>query len=523
MVQRGSFIEELLQICWDRVVLHTGKDYIYVTQTRAFIAEMEALLAAKDLFKDDELLLLDSMARGKPHLTLHRKVVNSFLLKLVPFRSLEEFLESRTGNSKYDIMRLVRNLSISSRLPKREDTVYPRKTQRLYLSEREIKRERESERGSYIPESERGSYIPEREKASYFPERERGSFIPERERASYIPEREVSRPYDGAYDRNRRTMLHELVSRYGEGLDRTYLERDFKEDTTRPRDRENTRIERPYSADYSYNRPIKDPVDVSERPFSSGSYFSRLSANDNGGRLPLDDLKNAGYGDNDSTSLIRAQKRRIQDLEDKVQELTRETRLLQLQQKSPTQRSSAVFSELSAQVSEKEETIRNLERLCDRYQADVAKFAAVDKTNSSKTKKLAEALKTQDELIEKLKLKLQLDAEDAGTESSKLNWFLMNLPFIKQYFVYFKYQLDQRNVGSVFVNSVTLFLTCVLILNLLKMVLYGVVALGTAQPGRFSDYVYDAYDSSDEIGMVWWREILWLEYGVSSIGDWLKD
>lgn len=467
MVQQSSFIDELLQFCWDRVVLHTGKDFIYVTQTRAFIAEMEAFLAAKNLFKEDELLLLESMARGKPHLTLHRKALNSFLLKLVPFRSLEEFLETRTGSSKYDIMRLVGNLSITTRDIKREDT---------YL----------------------------RNEARMLP-----------------PERDTARPFlETKYESLRGPP--EPLSRYREGKE--YLEGPKEKYNTRPLHTQETSFEkRPYSSDFPYERADKYPIYTSERPYSSGLFFSRLSINqENGARLP-EDLQELKIGENsDSSTLVRSQKRRIQELEDKVHELSRKTRLLELQKKSPSQRSNLILSDLSAQILEKEDTIRSLEKLCDRYQTDLANFAAVDKSNSAKTNKITEALNTQDELIKKLKQRLQLEADNAGSDSSKLKNFLMTLPFIKQYFVYFKYQLDQRNFSSILVNLLTLFFTCVLVLNVLKMLLYGAVALTTRLQTGFSEYVYDVYDSSDEIRMVWWREIPWLEYGISSMWDWLQ-
>lgn len=237
---------------------------------------------------------------------------------------------------------------------------------------------------------------------------------------------------------------------------------------------------------------------------------------------------------NQLSSTNRMQLRKIQTLEIDINNLKKyvETLEYQLKRQSVNKPSTLtdrnIMKELVDKNTENEKIIQHLESLCERHQKDLTKYKTNDHKYEPIIQKLVLEMNKQDELVEKLKLKLNLN--DSPSDNLELKTFLKKLPFIKQYYLYYKYQQDQKNFGTLFINMATLCLTSVILLNILKFVFYIMISLfdmnRTTSANNLQEYIYDDYGlnnwfSSNEATFIWWKEIEWLEYAVYSISDWI--
>ncbi|CUM56647.1 unnamed protein product [Debaryomyces fabryi] len=237
---------------------------------------------------------------------------------------------------------------------------------------------------------------------------------------------------------------------------------------------------------------------------------------------------------NQLSSTNRMQQRKIQTLEIDINNLKKyvETLEYQLERQSinnpNTFKDRNIMKELVNKNSENEKIILHLESLCEKHQKDLTKYKTNDHKYEPIIQKLVAEMNKQDELVEKLKLKLKLN--ESPSDNWELKTFLKKLPFIKQYYLYCKYQQDQKNFGILFINIATLCLTSVILINILKFVFFIIIYLfdmnRSTSANNLQEYVYDDYGlnnwfSSNEATFVWWKEIEWLEHAIYSLSDWI--
>lgn len=189
--------------------------------------------------------------------------------------------------------------------------------------------------------------------------------------------------------------------------------------------------------------------------------------------------------------------------------------------------SKTLLRDFASKNADLEKKIRLLEDMCEKYQKRITLIEAEDIPYENLIHKLALETRKQEQLIQGLKSKLKLD--EHASRRARFKKFLRNLPFIKQYYIYYKYQKDLKSFGMVLLNVVTLFLSCIIIINFLKFVFFfsmGISSSLLASDAFEPHYIYDKYQENDywpssALKFEWWKEIDWLEYLVYSIGDWI--
>lgn len=109
MIQPAT--ERFILICWYNALqtFANGRDFLYVTDIFELLREMNSFLGVKSVLLPNELALLQSMAKDRPHLRLMRNEVSDFLLRLVQFDSMETFLLQRTHTTIGELTKLVDN------------------------------------------------------------------------------------------------------------------------------------------------------------------------------------------------------------------------------------------------------------------------------------------------------------------------------------------------------------------------------------------------------------------------------
>lgn len=175
--------------------------------------------------------------------------------------------------------------------------------------------------------------------------------------------------------------------------------------------------------------------------------------------------------------------------------------------------SSQMVRELLREISEKEKTIQRLE----------TQGYSLNNVGSSFNEKLLfrmkEALQKQDTLVTSLKTKLELDQKATDASNAKMRSFLQRLPFIRQYYVYYKHQKGQ-NVKSIIVNVFTLLLATIIFTNVLRVVFYFAVYLASNSTPSMTYILEDVDEVLDRALFEWWREIEWLEYLIYMVNEW---
>lgn len=193
------------------------------------------------------------------------------------------------------------------------------------------------------------------------------------------------------------------------------------------------------------------------------------------------------------------QQRKIYELEESLRNLQKYTDSLEQKLKSPSD------EDLRAKTESQEKRIRQLELLCLRYEKE-----NTDSEQKKLLRELTVALNTQDALITELLNKLDLGGEE------KLQSFLIGLPFIKQYYMYYRYQEENKNIGTWMLNGLALMMGFLLVSNIAKLFYY--VSLSFSRES--SQYLYEMGED-ENLSFSWIQQISWLEYYIYCIREWL--
>lgn len=431
-------IDKLIDICWSKTIeASTPKDFIYISQAFGLISLLQDLVCSKDLLTTNEKQLLNKMSSDKPLLKLFKHELVPFILRLVKFTDMENFLVERGGISSYEISKAVNRNSKPFRKP---------------LS-------------PYNMKLNNGK----------------------------SPARPISTSTPMTYN----------------------LRPDSKQVISPP---QSPVLMRPRPYERKEINGLRSSVLMKEQQINDRENQYSTVADEN----------------NQLSSTNRMQQRKIQSLEIDINNLRKYAETLEYQLERQNVKKPNVFKdrnimkELVNKNTENEKIIQHLESLCEKHQKALTRYKSNDQKYEPIIQKLIMEMNRQDELVEKLKVKLKLN------ESPSHNWefktFLKKLPFIKQYYLYYKYQQDQKNFGILFINIATLCLTSVILLNILKFVFFLMIYLfdmnRSTSANSLQEYVYDDYGlnnwfRSNEATFVWWKEIEWLEYSVYSISDWI--
>lgn len=214
-------------------------------------------------------------------------------------------------------------------------------------------------------------------------------------------------------------------------------------------------------------------------------------------------------------STTTTQNRKIVNLQNEITNLNSYVKNLEDQL---THRSNGNVQQLLKKVYERDSTIKNLEQLCSEYQTELEKYEKNDQNNEPIVQELIESITKQDVLIESLKKKLVLD--ESGSKD-RLKEFMINLPFLKQYYMFYKYKQENSNWGNLVINAITLMFSSFMVVNFFKLVLYLGTWIATYHSTEL--FTYDDYGTSwfsTQTTFVWWKEIEWIEYAVYYLRDW---
>ncbi|EGV61815.1 hypothetical protein PSN45_000501 [Yamadazyma tenuis] len=216
---------------------------------------------------------------------------------------------------------------------------------------------------------------------------------------------------------------------------------------------------------------------------------------------------------------IRSLEKQNQSLKDYIETLEKEARSTSIVTSTKGNKSQdSVTRDLINQCNQRDKTIKVLESMCEQYQKEFEKLK-----ENSVIKNLTANLEQQNQLIDSLQSKLRLQSDN---HSEELQQFLFKIPLLKQYRMYYRYKEQHKNVGIVFVNVVTLIITCIIIMTILR-IFYFITLNVFNNHNSGAEYIYDTYGINhwgDEypVSMVWWKEFQWLEYLAYQMGDWFE-
>lgn len=203
---------------------------------------------------------------------------------------------------------------------------------------------------------------------------------------------------------------------------------------------------------------------------------------------------------------------RIRDLESKYRELNSYIEVLEMKTNSKNDISSnsdrLIIKDLVSRCNDRDKTIKHLQSVIEDYENQVT----MNESNPI-ISNLTNSIKVQQQLIDGLTEKLNLKETP-----KELNKFVTKLPFLKQFYIYFNYQRQHKNLGMIFINMVTLVLTSIIIMTGLR-ILFLIVLYVFSGESKF-EYIYHDEDY-DKISINWWQEFEWLEYFMYNINDWL--
>lgn len=106
-----TVVDQYLKICWQKAFGESsGQDFIYVNEIFALIRELEDFIGSPGkLFNKNEISILQKMADKRPQLRLKILEAEKFLLQLVGFDTMENFLTARARTDIGALRRLVNN------------------------------------------------------------------------------------------------------------------------------------------------------------------------------------------------------------------------------------------------------------------------------------------------------------------------------------------------------------------------------------------------------------------------------
>lgn len=164
---------------------------------------------------------------------------------------------------------------------------------------------------------------------------------------------------------------------------------------------------------------------------------------------------------------------------------------------------SGVFKKADESPSDKDITIRRLRQMCTRYEDDIERYKQQARDHEQGLLQLKECLDRQEELTRQLAEKLHL-------EQPLASW-VSRIPIVRHNWVYWKYRKEMQTWGMVVVNVVSIMMTAVVVLNVLRLVYF--MARGVDTPMAYT------YDEEVEIQprIRWWERIAWLEYLIWSL------
>ncbi|RLV96285.1 hypothetical protein JA1_000404 [Spathaspora sp. JA1] len=216
----------------------------------------------------------------------------------------------------------------------------------------------------------------------------------------------------------------------------------------------------------------------------------------------------------------RDQEKTIRQLDSENSVLKNHIRSLESQlSKIPGERSTR---NLLTKLKDRDLVIKSLELVCEEYRNNINDFEKRDADSSKELKEIKATLEEQDRVFESLQKNLPI----GSTEDTYLRGFFMNLPFIKQYFHYFRYKHENKDMKLFLLNVFVLFLTALLVGNILQLIFYVIMGIiQSSQECQGASYVYDDYSFTGS----WltsasifenWRPIIWLEEFVYRFTDW---
>lgn len=167
-----------------------------------------------------------------------------------------------------------------------------------------------------------------------------------------------------------------------------------------------------------------------------------------------------------------------------------------------------IIKDLINQCNERDKTIKLLENMCEQYQNEFTKLKD-NPVISNLTKNITE----QNMLIDSLKSKLKLSDQTKNLQS-----FLVKLPLLKQYVMFYRYKEQNKNLGMVVLNGITLLITFLGFLTFVRVFYFMLLGLSSGDDSLA--YIYGDEPWDDTVNIVWWKEIQWLEYFVYQIQDW---
>lgn len=175
---------------------------------------------------------------------------------------------------------------------------------------------------------------------------------------------------------------------------------------------------------------------------------------------------------------------------------------------------NVIVKDLIRQCNDRDRVIEHLRRVCQQYQNESESLK-----RNPLVENLTKSLQQQEKLINNLKVKLKIDKN----ENSNIQQFMVKLPFLKQFIMYYKYKDQHQNLGVVFMNVLALILSTTVILTILRVIFLVLLYLLNG-PTNSSQYIYDDYRSDweqDRVGISWWKEIEFIEYFIYNLNDWL--
>lgn len=129
-------------------------------------------------------------------------------------------------------------------------------------------------------------------------------------------------------------------------------------------------------------------------------------------------------------------------------------------------------------------------------------------------RELKEALSERDQLIEDLRTRLKFSNGQQVETDGKL------LLFRKLHHMLTGQRRDATSFISSAVDLLTLLLTFVVVMNLVKLVYYSFLSVNTRILSPNSNYYYDS-DDETIIAFSWLQQLPWLEYKLYQIQDWM--
>jgi hypothetical protein len=170
-------------------------------------------------------------------------------------------------------------------------------------------------------------------------------------------------------------------------------------------------------------------------------------------------------------------------------------------------------------IKQQDLMIELLEKQKNQLQQELDEFIKKDLQNELKFKQLANQINQSTKLQNSIKNKLQLD--EPTTPSKKAQSFIKNLPFVKQYYLYYTYKQHASNPGMVMLNITTLVLTTILVLNMVQVMIYLAQTIFGSH-STMADYIYDLYRVGWNFDFVIWKKFDFIEGLMWEIEDWLQ-